>query len=59
MSYQYLLQWKNPLFGKNMIIIFQYNPKIIYLLIENYINNLEEKTWQDICYKMERIALKN
>lgn len=58
-SYQYLLQWKNPLFGKNMIIIFQYNPKIIYLLIENYINNLEEKTWQDICYKMERIALKN
>lgn len=51
-----LLLEKQPIFGRGNIIVFQKDIKQVHLLLANYINSLQEISWEDVVYKLERIG---
>lgn len=56
---QWLIDNKNEkdiFFGKNYLIVFEYNYKKLYAFLNNYIENLQGDSWVKLAEKVGRIA---
>jgi len=56
---RWLIDNKNEnevIFGKDHLIVFEYNYKKICDTIKNYVENLEETIWEDLAQKISKIA---
>ena len=48
--------YKDVVFGRHYLIVFEYNFKRIYNTIKDYIENLEDSKWENLANKIGRIA---
>lgn len=47
---------KNVIFGREFIIMFQFNYEQLYDKILNYVNSIDGKNWDDLANEMSRIG---
>lgn len=56
---KWLLEYKNKeeiFFGKNYLLVFEYNYSKIYRKIKSYIDKLDGHSWEELAMKIGRIS---